>query len=93
MGSSERAVLQMVRCQVLTAANMKMTVFWVAAQCGLVEVDRYLRSASTRLYGAAPQKTVINSVTDLAFWFRNISLLGTVTKPLLNISRSIRVSI
>jgi hypothetical protein len=31
-----------VRFQVLTAASMKMAVFWVVALCSLVEVYRYL---------------------------------------------------
>jgi hypothetical protein len=34
-----------VRCQVLTAASMKMTVFWDVALCSLVEVDGRFRSA------------------------------------------------
>jgi hypothetical protein len=34
-----------VRFQVLTAASMKMTVFWVVAPCSLVEVYRRLRGA------------------------------------------------
>jgi hypothetical protein len=29
----------LVKSQVLIAANMKMTVFWVVAPCSLVEVD------------------------------------------------------
>jgi hypothetical protein len=34
-----------VRCQVLTAANMKMTFFWDVAPCSLVKVDRRFRGA------------------------------------------------
>jgi type IV secretory pathway VirB3-like protein len=34
-----------VRFQVLTAVSMKMTAFWVAALCSLIEVDRRFRSA------------------------------------------------
>jgi hypothetical protein len=61
----------MVRFQVLTAANMKMTVFWDVAPCSLVEVYRRFRgtyclnhqgddrSIPTRLHGAISQKTVI----------------------------------
>jgi hypothetical protein len=30
----------LVRFQVLTAASMKVTLFWDIAQCSLVEVDR-----------------------------------------------------
>jgi hypothetical protein len=33
----------MVRFQVLTAASMKMAVFWDVAQCSLVEIDRRFR--------------------------------------------------
>jgi hypothetical protein len=34
-----------VRFEVLTAASMKMTVFWVVAQCSLVDVYRRFRGA------------------------------------------------
>jgi hypothetical protein len=34
-----------VRFQVLTAASMKMAVFWVVAPCSLVEVYRRFRGA------------------------------------------------
>jgi hypothetical protein len=34
-----------VRFQVLTAASMKMTVFWDVAQCSVVEIDRRFRGA------------------------------------------------
>jgi hypothetical protein len=33
----------LVRSEVLTAASMKMTVFWVVAPCSLVEVYRLFR--------------------------------------------------
>jgi hypothetical protein len=87
MRSPSRAVLQMAIIQVLTAASMKMAVFWDVAPCGLVEIDRSFRDASSRLHGATSQKTVIFSVTDLARSYRNIYLLRTVTKPMLNICR------
>jgi hypothetical protein len=32
-----------VRFQVLTAANMKMTVFWDITPCSLVEIDLFNR--------------------------------------------------
>jgi hypothetical protein len=35
----------LVRFQVLTAASMKMAVFWVVAPCSLVEVYRRFRGA------------------------------------------------
>jgi hypothetical protein len=60
--------------QVLTAANMKMTVCWDVALCSLVETDRRFRGAIalmmeavsktetlvnfTRLHGPTAQKTV-----------------------------------
>jgi hypothetical protein len=34
-----------VRVQILTAAVMKMTVFWGIASCSLVEIDRRFRDA------------------------------------------------
>jgi hypothetical protein len=34
-----------VRFEVLTAASMKMIVFWVVAPCSLVEIDRRFRGA------------------------------------------------
>jgi hypothetical protein len=33
--------MEMVRFQVLTAASMKMTLFWDVAPCSLVEIDRH----------------------------------------------------
>jgi hypothetical protein len=39
-----------VRFQVLTAASMKMAVFWVVALCSLVEVYRRFRSACCLLH-------------------------------------------
>jgi hypothetical protein len=47
--------------QVLTAASMKMTVFWAVAPCSLVEVLAPLkcRYTSTRLHGATTQNTAI----------------------------------
>jgi hypothetical protein len=42
------------RFQVLTAASMRMAVFWVVARCSLVEV---CFQTSTRLHGATTQKT------------------------------------
>jgi hypothetical protein len=35
-----------MRFEVLAAASMKMTVFWVVAPCSLVEVYRRFRGAS-----------------------------------------------
>jgi hypothetical protein len=34
---------KLVRFQVLTAASIKVTVFWVVAPCSLVEVNRRFR--------------------------------------------------
>jgi hypothetical protein len=34
-----------MRYQVLTAASMKMTVFWDIAPCRLAEIDRHFRGA------------------------------------------------
>jgi hypothetical protein len=58
--------------QVLTAVSMKMTVFWVAAPCSLVEVYR--------LHGATTQKTVIFIVqlNKINILYRpNVYLFGT----------------
>jgi hypothetical protein len=41
-GSRKRGLL---RCQVLTAANMKMSVFWVVAPCSVVGVNRRFRGS------------------------------------------------
>jgi hypothetical protein len=38
-------IYRYVRFQVLTAASMKMAVFWVVAQCSLVEVYRLFTGA------------------------------------------------
>jgi hypothetical protein len=59
-----------VKCQVLTAAVMYVTVFWLVTPCSLVEIDQRFRGTyclyhqnsspvSTRLHGAVIQKTVI----------------------------------
>jgi hypothetical protein len=40
------SLLQLVRFQVLTAANKKLTAFWVVAPCSLVQVYRRFRGAS-----------------------------------------------
>jgi hypothetical protein len=57
-----------VRFEVLTAASMKMTVFWFAAPRSLVEIYRLFRGACclhhqgdhpTRLHCATTQKTAI----------------------------------
>jgi hypothetical protein len=37
--------LYLVRFQVLTAASMKMAVFWIVAACSLVQVYRRFRGA------------------------------------------------
>jgi hypothetical protein len=39
-----------MRFQVLTAAAIEMTVFWIIAQCSLIQVDRRFRGAFYRLY-------------------------------------------
>jgi hypothetical protein len=54
---SLRTEISYIRFQVLTAASMKMTVFWVVAWCSLVEV--YQCFSSTTLHGATTQETVI----------------------------------
>jgi hypothetical protein len=38
-------IVKRVRYEVLTAANIKMAVFWVVAQCSLVEIYRRFRGA------------------------------------------------
>jgi hypothetical protein len=43
-----------VRFQVLTAADMKMAVFWVVAPCSLVEVYRRFRGACCRHHQGDP---------------------------------------
>jgi hypothetical protein len=55
-----------VRFQVLTAAGMKMTVFWDVAPCSLVKINDFLEVLTVfiirviaRLHGATSQKTVI----------------------------------
>jgi hypothetical protein len=46
-----------VRFEVLTAAIMKVAVFWVVAPCSLLEfTDVSEVLAATRLYGATTQK-------------------------------------
>jgi hypothetical protein len=42
-----------VRFQVLTAARMKMAVFWVVAPCSLVEVYRRFRGSRCLQHQAA----------------------------------------
>jgi hypothetical protein len=48
-----------VRLEVLTAARMKMTVFWNVALCSLVEVYRLLRGA-LKMETASTYETSIN---------------------------------
>jgi hypothetical protein len=48
----------MVRFQVLTAASMKMTVFWDVAPCSMVDTDRRFRVA----YCVNHQGTALKSV-------------------------------
>jgi hypothetical protein len=62
-----------MRLKVLTAANMKMIVFWDTAPCSLVEIDRRFRDAYClhhrpddegnkhlyEIHGAISQMTVI----------------------------------
>jgi hypothetical protein len=46
-----------VRFEVLTAASMKMTVFWYIAPCSLVEIDRRFRGAyCLHNQGSAPTR-------------------------------------
>jgi hypothetical protein len=50
-----------VRFQVLTAASMKMAVFWVVAPCGLVGVYRRFRSAiALMIEAASTSETSVN---------------------------------
>jgi hypothetical protein len=70
----------MVRFQFLTAASMKMTVFWDVEPYSLVDVYRSFRGrrvalmmeavstseTSTRLHGATSQKTAIFIIVKLA---------------------------
>jgi hypothetical protein len=49
-----------VKFEVITAANMKMAVFWVVDPCSLVEVYRRFRGACClNHHGATTQKTAI----------------------------------
>jgi hypothetical protein len=57
-----------VRCQVLTAASMKMAVFWDVAPCSLVEVmfQRYLlppSSIALMMDAANTSETLVNYQT------------------------------
>jgi hypothetical protein len=62
-----------VRFQVLTAAGMKITVFWDAASCSLAEVYRRFRGSfcrhhhcdNARLHDAKTQHVTIFTVTSL----------------------------
>jgi hypothetical protein len=57
-----------MRCQVLTAALVKMAVFWVVAPCSLVEVYRRFRGACCLHHQAAlMMKTAITSETSVNF--------------------------
>jgi hypothetical protein len=50
----------LVRFEILTAASMKMAVFWVVAPCSLVQVtDVSEVLAASRLHSAITQKTAI----------------------------------
>jgi hypothetical protein len=51
-----------VRFEVLTAASIKMTVFWVAAPCSLVEFYRRYRGAIIALMmeAASTSETLVN---------------------------------
>jgi hypothetical protein len=48
-----------MRFQVLTAASMKMTVFWDFAPCSLVEIDRRFRGA-LMMEAASTSETSVN---------------------------------
>jgi hypothetical protein len=47
-------LIEMVRFQVLTAASMKMTVFWVVAPCNLIDVYRHFRGACCLHHQGSP---------------------------------------
>jgi hypothetical protein len=40
--------VKLLRFQVLTAASMKLAVFWSVVPCGLVKVDQHFRGARCR---------------------------------------------
>jgi hypothetical protein len=67
----------LARFQVLTAASIKMTVFWGVASCSFVEIDRRFRLrkqyaplklqyTSTRLHGGISHKAVIFRSTSVS---------------------------
>jgi hypothetical protein len=60
--------IQSVRFEVLTA-SMKMAVFWVVAQCSLVEVDRRFRGAY-RLHHQGDERNQCNIPEDYNFHTR-----------------------
>jgi hypothetical protein len=69
-----RQTRHLVRYQVLTAASMKMTVFWDVAPCSLVEVYRRFRGAYFLHHGATSQKTFSDTSLDdsaYVFWCRS----------------------
>jgi hypothetical protein len=76
-----------VRFQVLTVANIKMTVFWEVAPCSLIEIERRFRGAyclhrqgdvSSQLVNSSGQSPVPH-FGDLDLW--RISGTGTVLSP------------
>jgi hypothetical protein len=53
--------MEYVRFQVLTAASMKIAVFWIVAPCSLVEVYQRFRGAIAMMMEAASiSKTSVN---------------------------------
>jgi hypothetical protein len=60
------AVIELVGFKVLTAASMKMVVFWVAAPCNLVEVYRRFRGVSASIIRV--MEAVSTSETSVNFY-------------------------
>jgi hypothetical protein len=59
--------LMIVRFEVITAADMKMSVFWIAVPCSLIQIYRHFKGAcyllhhqTTRLHVATFQKAAIS---------------------------------
>jgi hypothetical protein len=50
MATGVRILIPVVGFEVLTAASMKMGVFWVVAPCSLVEVYRHFRDTGCLQY-------------------------------------------
>jgi hypothetical protein len=71
-----------MRCQVLTAANLKMTAFWDIVQCCLEEENRRLRGAYCLLY----QNYKYAALIALMEAVRSTTLHGSISRwlPSLN---------